>query len=276
MDRTRTAAGHRLRHGARCPGHGNPGQRVLVPLGPAGRLWPVAIGRPAAHAARTCCPSAPAPPVPPASAQSLRPPGPCGSRAASGRTALLYGRRPVSEWAVAAWREREADLGDDREKLEAFEQEVIVPLDQRAAAIITAATRRSGFINVLSPFAVFDMLATALIDLRMVARLARLYGGRPGGLASLRLLRIAFLDVLAAGTLEAADETLGDLVGASVTARLSGKAGAALVNGLFTARLGLAAAEACRPMDWQTARPSARRLVMKALYPGRSEQREEG
>lgn len=192
-----------------------------------------------------------------------------------GELLSLYGRRPVSEWAVAAWRERDSDLGTNREKLDAFEQEVIVPLDRRAAAIITAATRRSGFINVLSPFAIFDMLATAVIDLRMVARLARLYGGRPGGLASLRLLRIAFLDVLAAGTLEAADETLGDLVGASVTARLSGKAGAALINGLFTARLGLAAAEACRPMDWQFARPSARRLVMKALYPGRSQQQEE-
>ncbi|MGM0562221.1 MAG: TIGR01620 family protein [Pseudomonadota bacterium] len=183
----------------------------------------------------------------------------------------LYAKRPVSEWAVASWREREGDLTDDREKLEAFERDVLGQLDRRATAIITSATRRSGFINVLSPFAIFDMLATAVIDLRMVARLARLYGGRPGGLASLRLLRIAFLDVIAAGTLEAADETLGDLVGASVTARLSGKAGAALVNGLFTARLGLAAIEACRPMDWQSGRPSARRLVMQALYPARSE-----
>ncbi|WP_022729500.1 TIGR01620 family protein [Fodinicurvata sediminis] len=182
----------------------------------------------------------------------------------------LYCHRPVSEWAVASWREREGDLTDDREKLEAFERDVLGQLDQRATAIITAATRRSGFINMLSPFAIFDMLATAIIDLRMVARLARLYGGRPGGLVSLRLLRIAFLDVVAAGTLEAADETLGDLVGAGVTARLSGKAGTALVNGLFTARLGLAAVEACRPMDWQTGRPSARRLVMQALYPRRS------
>ncbi len=40
-------------------------------------------------------------------------------------------------------------------------------------------------------------------------------------------------------------------MGAGLRARLSAKLGEGLLNGVLTARIGIAALEACRPMDFQ-------------------------
>jgi putative membrane protein len=146
-------------------------------------------------------------------------------------------------------------------------------MDARAGRAIARAVRRAGSATAISPFPVLDMLAAAVIDARLVGELARIYGGRPGALAGLRLLRTAFVNVLAAGGLDTIEDAAGDLVGTGLTARLSTRAGAALVNGLLTARIGLAAADACRPLPWRARRrPSARRFVRSALT-GRSSER---
>ena len=177
----------------------------------------------------------------------------------------LYRDRPELEWALAEVRDRDG-AQDGRAALNAFDRQVLARLDAQATRAIAGAVRRAGAATAISPFPVLDVAVAAVIDLRLVATLARIYGGRPGGLATLRLLRLAFANVLAAGTLDAVEDTLGDAVGSGLAARLSSRAGSALINGLLTARLGLAATDACRPVPWpEGRRPRARSFVRRAL-----------
>ena len=182
------------------------------------------------------------------------------------RLERLYAPMPAREWALAAYRERAVRLKDPIDRLPVFEQVVLGDIDRRAAAAVSRAVRRVAAGTAVSPFAALDMAVTLVLDLRLAAEIARLYGGRPGSLATLKLLRRAFFAMLSAGAIEAADDALGDMLGVGIAGRLSGKAGAALANGFLTARLGLAAIDACRPMPWHARpRPRARTLAAGAL-----------
>lgn len=178
----------------------------------------------------------------------------------------LYAGRADLEWPLAGFREHRQAYVDAGDLLGLFETQVLRPLDAQAAQAIAQAARRTTAATAISPFAWLDMAATFTINLALLGRIARLYGGRPGRIASLRLLRLSFANVLAAGAIELADDTFGDLLGASFAARLSARAGSGVLNGLLTARLGLATVDLCRPLPWRMAsRPSPRGLMKRAL-----------
>ena len=178
----------------------------------------------------------------------------------------LYSARPELEWALAGFRERRRAQLDPADQLDLFETHVLRPLDKDATHAIAAAARRTTAATAISPFAWLDMVASFTINLALLGRIARIYGGRPGRIAGLRLLRLSFTNVLAAGAIDLADDTFGDLLGASFAARLSTRAGTGVLNGLLTARLGLAAADLCRPLPWRmTQRPAPRALMKRAL-----------
>lgn len=188
------------------------------------------------------------------------------AEAALRRLEPLYAGDPAREWALAAYREGGRGEDDPVAALMRFEERVLAEVDAEAAARVSRTVRRVAAGTAVSPFPLLDMAVTAVLDLRMAGEIARLYGARPGTLASLRLLRRAFVAVLSAGALEVADDAIGEMVGVGLAGRLSGKAGAALANGLLTARLGLAAIDACRPAPWHARpRPRARTLAAGAL-----------
>ena len=177
----------------------------------------------------------------------------------------LYGHRPELEWALSAYRQ-EGGGNAGRERLDAFERHVVASLDEAAQSAIVRGVRRAGGGAAISPFALLDIAITAIVDFRLVGEIARLYGGRPGALATLRLLRIAFVDVVAAGALELSQDTISNAIGADITSRVSGRAGAALVNALLTAKLGRAAMDACRPVPWSARTPPGpRACVVRAI-----------
>ena len=188
------------------------------------------------------------------------------AKAAIDRLERLYGRDPRREWAFATYREAAAHKHDSIAALSEFEARVVSVADAEAATLVSGAVGRVAAGTAVSPFPLLDMIVTTVLDLRMTAAVARVYGVRPGALASTRLLRRALLAVISAGALEASDEAIGEILGVGLAGRLSGKAGTALANGLLTARLGLAVIDACRPIPWNVRpRPRARTLAADAL-----------
>jgi putative membrane protein len=112
---------------------------------------------------------------------------------------------------------------------------------------------------------VVDLIFVGAEILRLVRRLATLYGGRPGTLGFLRLTRAAISHLAVTGGMAAGDSLVSQVLGHGIAARLSARLGEGVVNGLLTARVGIAAIEVCRPLPFVTGRPPRLSDVMSEL-----------
>jgi putative membrane protein len=139
---------------------------------------------------------------------------------------------------------------DGRDRLRILEREALEPLDRAATRLIAEAARRVSVTTAISPRAAIDIAIVAWTAFRLVRRLAELYGGRPGTLAQWRLARQVLVHTLITGGMAAGDEVVSQLLGQGLAARLSARLGEGVVNGLMTARLGLAALMLIRPLPF--------------------------
>ncbi len=162
----------------------------------------------------------------------------------------LYSPRADMSWTLARFRERKPDAVDPADALELFETEVLRPLDEQATAVIARTAKITAVVTAISPFAAVDILLTAWRNLAMVRQLAGLYGGRPGLAGTVKLMRRIFLHMALTGGMEAGDGLAGEMLGGGVAGKLSARLGQGVVNGLLTARVGIAAIRFCRPLPF--------------------------
>jgi len=188
------------------------------------------------------------------------------ARAAVERLRRLYTGRAEASWGLARMAEREADVLDADGLLGLAEVEVLAPLDALARAEVEQAARRVALVTALVPIALADLAAALFANLRMIRRIAEIYGGRTGTFGSARLLRRVFGGLLATGALALGDDLIGSVAGGGVLSKVSRRFGEGVVNGALTARIGLAAMEACRPLAFVAQeRPVISTLLARAL-----------
>ncbi|MFW8595377.1 YcjF family protein [Cribrihabitans neustonicus] len=177
-----------------------------------------------------------------------------------------YAGRARLSWQRARLDEHKAEVMDADALLQLTEAELLAPLDAAALREVEAAARQVAAVTALVPMALADVLAALLSSLRMIRRVAAIYGGRPGFFSAWRLTRAVLAHLAATGAVAAGDDLLEPVLGGSVAAKFSRRFGEGLVNGALSARVGIAAMEVCRPMPFSKAmRPSTRRVVQRAL-----------
>lgn len=178
----------------------------------------------------------------------------------------LYAARSDMAWGRDRLAQILPDQPDAAGVLSVTEATLMAPLDQLARAEIESAARQVALLTAMIPMALVDMAAAMAVNLRLIRRIAQIYGGRAGTFGSLRLLRAVMAHLLATGLLAVGDDVLGSVAGGGVLGKLSRRFGEGVVNGALTARLGIAAMELCRPLPFRTLpRPRATNLISRAL-----------
>jgi putative membrane protein len=135
------------------------------------------------------------------------------------------------------------------------ERTLMAPLDEDARQLVGRAAKRVSVVTAVSPRAAVDMIFVLVTVVGLVRRLADLYGARPGLLGLIRLLRLTVAHLAVTGGIAATDSLIQQVVGHGVAAKLSARLGEGVLNGLLTARLGLAAIEVSRPLPFAALPP---------------------
>lgn len=188
------------------------------------------------------------------------------TRQAGDRIVALYDGREAVRWGGARYQERREDVFDASAVLDLVEAEVLSPLDAQARAEVEAAARQVATITALVPLALVDVLGALSANLRMIRRIAEIYGGRGGTMETWRLTRAVLAHLVATGAVSVGDDMLGSLAGGGLLSKLSRRFGEGLVNGALTARVGVSAMEVCRPLAFRgQPRPRVTAIVQRAL-----------
>jgi putative membrane protein len=172
------------------------------------------------------------------------------SRAIVGDLLKLAHQNPQLARARAALQGHADDIIDGADMIKLAERELMTPLDQEARRLVSSAAQRVSIVTAVSPRALIDVLFVFVASLRMIRQLARLYGGRPGTIGMIRLMRHVIGHLAITGGLAASDSLVQQVLGHGIAAKLSQRLGEGVLNGLLTARLGLAAIDVTRPLPF--------------------------
>lgn len=189
-----------------------------------------------------------------------------GARVLVKRLSTLYAGREDTRWGRETLKKAEDDAFDADTLLAVAEDSLLVPLDTRASQEVEAAARQVATVTALIPLAFADVLAALTSNLRMIRRIAEIYGGRSGTMGSWRLVRAVMAHLVATGAVAVGEDLFGSIGGGHLLSRLSRRFGEGLVNGALTARVGVAAMEVCRPLPFgEGKKPGVTGIVRRAL-----------
>ena len=178
----------------------------------------------------------------------------------------LIGMRPGMRGRFERLEDMILDTHSDRDVLELFRREILHPLDREAYGIVARSAQWAAVGVSVSPIALIDALVTIWRSLRMIRRIAEVYGFRPGFVSTIFLTR----HVLAGAAFVSTVDVVGDLWVQHLGGRLAGLVSAKLAEGVYVAvrvaRLGLLTMETCRPLPFLADdEPSLNRLRREVL-----------
>lgn len=163
----------------------------------------------------------------------------------------LLAAKPQTARGRLRLKETETDIIDGPHLLDLTERELLTSLDREARALILNASKRVSIVTAVSPRALVDLGYVIYESARLIRAMADLYGGRPGSLGLLRLMRDVIAHLAVTGSIAVGDSVIQQVLGHGLASKLSARLGEGVINGLMTARIGIAAMDLCRPMPFR-------------------------
>lgn len=148
-------------------------------------------------------------------------------------------------WQAALEAEHSSD-----ELLQLYSRVVLSKVDEKAMAEVAKFSTEAVVLVSLSPVALVDMLIMLWRNLRMINKVAGLYGLKLGYWSRIKLIRQVFVNMIYAGASELITDFGTDMIGADLLGKLSGRLAQGLGAGMLTARLGVRTMQLCRPIPF--------------------------
>ncbi len=150
-----------------------------------------------------------------------------------------------------AWQDAVKAQYSDVELLQLYSRLVLTKVDQKAMAEIAKFSTEAVVLVALSPLALIDMLIILWRNLRMIDKVALLYGIKLGYWSRIKLIRQVFVNMVYAGASELITDFGSDMIGVDLLGKLSGRLAQGLGAGMLTARLGVKTMQLCRPIPFE-------------------------
>ena len=183
-----------------------------------------------------------------------------------GELSALYATRAETAQARDQLRDLAQDIVDGRDLIDIAERTLVHPLDLEVRQEIASAAKRVSMVTAIAPRAIIDVVFVVAQAIRLIRRISMIYGGRPGFLGFLKLLRSIGAHIAITGGMAAGDSIVQQFLGHGIAAKLSARLGEGVLNGLLTARVGLSAMAVCRPMPYAVGRAPGVRDVAPFLF----------
>ncbi|MDO7086089.1 TIGR01620 family protein [Pseudocolwellia sp. AS88] len=153
----------------------------------------------------------------------------------------------------------------DIEVINLYSQEILTSVDQKALDEVAKFSTESVVLIAISPVAIIDMMLIFWRNLRMIDKVAGLYGLKLGYWSRIRLIKHVFINMAYAGASEIISDFGADLLGADLLGKLSGRMAQGLGAGMLTARLGIKTISLCRPVPFQNQPPKLNTIRKKIV-----------
>jgi putative membrane protein len=150
-----------------------------------------------------------------------------------------------------AWEASVNGQYSDAELLQLYSRLVLTKVDEKAMSEIAKFSTEAVVLVSLSPVALIDMLIILWRNLRMINKVALLYGIQLGYWSRIKLIRQVFINMVYAGASELIADFGTDMIGADLLGKLSGRLAQGLGAGMLTARLGVKTMQLCRPIPFE-------------------------
>jgi putative membrane protein len=160
----------------------------------------------------------------------------------------LYGQREELRETLIEFERQREHHHSDADAIRQLSAGLGTKLDRQAQRLIAAYVRRLAVLTALNPLALLDSLLVLWLTFKMIRGIARIYGGRPGMIASWKLTREVALLIAAAGASDLLADSAADTIGVGIAGMVSTRLAQGVVTGLFVARIGLYALKLCRPI----------------------------
>ncbi|KFB10145.1 YcjF family protein [Nitratireductor basaltis] len=177
----------------------------------------------------------------------------------------LYADMPQTASGRQRLSELEDDVIDGDQMLDLAEKALMAPLDAQAQKLILDAAKRVSVVTAVSPRAIMDVAYVLFEAARLIRRLSELYAGRPGFFGFMHLIRSVVAHLAVTGSMAMGESLMQQVVGHGIAARLSTRLGEGMINGMMTARIGLAAMAAVRPLPFHALKRPGMSAFLKAL-----------
>ncbi|MCV9960575.1 YcjF family protein [Pararhizobium sp. BT-229] len=197
-------------------------------------------------------------------------PSPKPARQVMAHLIHLLAAKPQTARGRLRLKETETDIIDGPHLLDLTERELLSPLDREARALILNASKRVSIVTAVSPRALVDLGYVIYESARLIRAMADLYGGRPGTFGLLRLMRDVIAHLAVTGSIAVGDSLIQQVLGHGLASKLSARLGEGVINGLMTARIGIAAMDLCRPMPFRALKRPGIGDFIGDLAPGTS------
>lgn len=143
----------------------------------------------------------------------------------------------------------------EQEILTLYSKQVLSKVDEKALNQVAKFSTEAVVMVAVSPVAIVDMLLLMWRNLRMIDKIAGLYGVRLGYWSRIRLIKQVFTNMAYAGASEIIADVGLEMLGVETLGRVSARAAQGLGAGMLTARLGIRTINLCRPIPFTETPP---------------------